>query len=186
MFNTGLGIITPRLMRTWHAYTADRRGLAAVEFAMVAAPFFLLIFGLLEVCVLFVISTIMEHAVAEASRQIRTGQAQENGFNEQNFRTSVCERFMGMLDCDAKLHIDVKALSGFSAANIDMPIDNDGKFDDNGFSYDPGGPNDIVAVRVFYEWSLMTPFMTAPLANMAGSKYLVQANAVFRNEPFGD
>lgn len=186
MFNTGLGIITPRLMRAWHAYTADRRGVAAVEFALVAAPFFLLIFGLLEVCILFLISTIMEHAVSEASRQIRTGQAQTKGFNEQNFRASVCDKFMGILDCDARLHIDVKALSGFSAANIDMPIDEDGKFDADGFTYNPGGPNDIVAVRVFYEWSLMTPFMTAPLANMADSKFLVQANAVFRNEPFGD
>ena len=186
MIYTGLGIITPRIMRTWQAYANDRRGLAAVEFAMVAAPFFLLIFGLLEVCVLFIVSTIMEHAVAEASRQIRTGQAQENGFNEQNFRTSVCDRFMGILDCDAKLHIDVKALNGFSAANIDLPIDADGKFDEDGFTYDPGGPNDIVAVRVFYEWNLMTPVMSAPLANMAGSKFLVQANAVFRNEPFGD
>ena len=60
MFYTGLGIITPRIMRTWQAYAKDRRGLAAVEFAMVAAPFFLLIFGLLEICVLFVVSTIME------------------------------------------------------------------------------------------------------------------------------
>jgi|TARA_R110002020_G_scaffold406378_2_gene616506 Flp pilus assembly protein TadG len=186
MFYTGLGIITPRIMRTWQAYANDRRGAAAVEFAMIAAPFFLLIFGLLEICVLFIVSTIMEHAVAEASRQIRTGQAQGSGFNEQNFRTAVCDRFMGMLDCDAKLHIDVKALSGFSAAQIDMPLDADGNFDDGNFAYDPGGPNDIVAVRIFYEWNLMTPLMSIPLANMAGSKHLVQANAVFRNEPFGD
>ena len=186
MFNTCFGILTPRMMRTWKAYAEDRRGVAAVEFAMVAAPFFLLIFGLLEVCVLFIVSTIMEHAVVEASRQIRTGQAQESGFNEQNFRTSVCDRLMDMLDCDAKLHIDVKSLDGFSSVNIDMPIDEEGKFDDDGFTYDPGGPNEIVAVRIFYEWSLLTPLMTAPLANMEGSKYLVQANAVFRNEPFGD
>tara|TARA_R110001606_G_scaffold132677_1_gene268638 strand:+ start:382 stop:942 length:561 start_codon:yes stop_codon:yes gene_type:complete len=186
MSKTCFGILTPRIKRSWQAYANDRRGLAAVEFAMVAAPFFLLIFGLLEVCILFFISTIMEHAVSEASRQIRTGQAQTKGFNEQNFRAAVCDDFMGMLDCDARLHIDVKALSGFSAANIDMPIDENGKFDADGFTYNPGGPNDIVAVRVFYEWSLMTPFMTAPLANMADSKFLVQANAVFRNEPFGD
>jgi Flp pilus assembly protein TadG len=185
MLNNRFGILAPRLLAKWNAYTHDRRGLAAVEFAMVAAPFFLLIFGLLEICVLFLISTVMEHAVQEASRQIRTGQAQESGFNEQNFRTLVCDKFFGMLDCDDKLHIDVAAIGNFGAANLTSPIDADGEFDDGGFDYDPGGPNDIVAVRVFYEWNLITPVMTAPLANMADSKYLVQSNAVFRNEPFG-
>ncbi|MEQ8301194.1 MAG: pilus assembly protein [Hyphomonas sp.] len=186
MFNSCFGIYAPRLMAKWNAYAQDRRGAAAVEFAMVAIPFFLLVFGLLEVCLLFIVSTVLEHAVQEASRQIRTGQAQESGFNEQNFRTSVCDKFFGLLNCDDGLHIDVKAIDNFGAANLTSPIDADGEFDDDGFEYDPGGPNDIVAVRVFYEWNLITPVLTAPLANMADSKYLVQGNAVFRNEPFGD
>lgn len=186
MTSSRLGIIAPRLLAKWNAYTEDRRGVAAVEFAMVAVPFFLLVFGLLEVCLLFIVATIMEHAVQEASRQIRTGQAQESGFNEQDFRTTVCDKFFGMLDCDDKLHIDVKAIDNFSAANLSSPIDGDGEFNDGDFSYDPGGPNDIVAVRVFYEWNLITPILTAPLANMNGSKYVVQGNAVFRNEPFGN
>ncbi|WP_373002316.1 TadE/TadG family type IV pilus assembly protein [Hyphomonas sp.] len=179
-------ILASRLKASWNAYASDRRGAAAVEFAMVAIPFFLLIFGLLEVCLMFLVSTVLEHSVADASRQIRTGQAQESGFDETNFRQSVCGSFFGLLDCDDKLHIDVKSLDEFGAASFERPVDLDGNFDDAGFAYEPGGPNEIVAVRVFYEWRLMTPFITAPLSNMAGSKYLVQANAVFRNEPFGD
>ena len=186
MFNSRFGLLAPRFMAKWTAYADDRRGVTAVEFAMVAVPFFLLVFGLLEVCLLFIVSTVMEHAIQEASRQIRTGQAQESGFNEQNFRTTVCDKFFGLLDCDDKLHIDVQAIDNFGAANLTSPINADGDFDDGGFTYDPGGPNDIVAVRVFYEWNLITPVLTAPLANMNGSKYVVQGNAVFRNEPFGD
>jgi len=180
------GTLASRFKASWNAYARDRRGAAAVEFAMVAIPFFLLIFGLLEVCLMFLVSTVLEHSVADASRQIRTGQAQESGFNEVNFRASVCGNFFGLLDCDEKLHIDVKSLNGFGSASLERPLDVDGNFDEAGFAYEPGGPNEIVAVRVFYEWRLMTPFITAPLSNMAGSKYLVQANAVFRNEPFGD
>lgn len=186
MVSFRFGILASRLNAAWNRYASDRRGAAAVEFAMVAIPFFLLIFGLLEVCLIFLVSTVLEHAVADASRQIRTGQAQESGFNEMNFRESVCDSFFGLLDCDEKLHIDVKSLDEFGAANFERPLDLDGNFDDGDFAYEPGGPNDIVAVRVFYEWRLMTPFITAPLSNMTGSKYLVQANAVFRNEPFGD
>jgi Flp pilus assembly protein TadG len=186
MFNCCFGILTPRLMARWNNYAKDRRGAAAVEFAMIALPFFLLIFGLLEICLLFIVSTVLEHSVTEASRQIRTGQAQEGGFNEQNFRNSVCAKFFGLLDCDAKLHIDVKSLTGFGQTDLSSPIDEDGNFDDQGFAYEPGGPNDIVAVRVFYEWNLMTPVLSTPMSNMSGSKYLIQSNAVFRNEPFGD
>ncbi|KCZ92760.1 TadE/TadG family type IV pilus assembly protein [Hyphomonas johnsonii] len=180
------GLLSPRLKAKWRSYASDHRGLAAVEFAMVAVPFFFLIFGLLEVCIIFIVSTVLEHAVSEASRQIRTGQAQESGFNEQNFRQTVCDKLLDMIDCDAKLYIDVKALNGFSETAIDLPIDGSGNFDDTGFDYKPGGPNDIVAVRVFYEWHLLTPIISAPLANLAGSRRLLQANAVFRNEPFGD
>ncbi len=84
------------------------------------------------------------------------------------------------------MHIDVQALTNFGGAETDLPLDADGAVDESGFGFDPGGPNEIVAVRAFYEWDLMTPIMSAPLANMDGSKHLLQANAVFRNEPYGE
>ena len=125
-------------------------------------------------------------AISEASREIRTGQAQEAGFSEQDFRDAICSELFGLLDCGSNLHIDVRKLSGFGSASTDMPLDSDGNFDETGFGFDPGGANDVVAVRVFYEWTLLNPILSAPLVNMNGSKHLIQANAVFRNEPFGD
>lgn len=179
------GLLAPRMRCKWDAWCEDRRGAAAVEFAIIAVPFFFLIFGLLEVCLLFIMSTVLEHAISETSRQIRTGQAQENGFTEVEFRQSVCDQLFDLLDCDSRLHIDVQSISGFGAANMTSPLDGDGNFDESGFGYNPGKANEIVAVRVFYEWNLMTPALSMPLSNMAGNKHLIQANTVFRNEPFG-
>ena len=51
--------LSARLRSRWQAFAKDRRGAAAVEFAMIAAPFFFLIFGLLEVCLIFIMTTIM-------------------------------------------------------------------------------------------------------------------------------
>lgn len=180
------GILAMRLRRKFAAWATERRGATAVEFALIAAPFFFIVFGLMEVCLLFIMSTVLEHAVSEASREIRTGQAQEAGFSEVDFRTSVCDEMFGLMGCDSNLHIDVQKLSGFGAANLDMPIDADGNFDESGFAFQPGSANDIVAVRVYYEWTLVTPLMSKPLANLANGKHLLQASAVFRNEPFGD
>ncbi|MFN3910563.1 TadE/TadG family type IV pilus assembly protein [Hyphomonas sp.] len=177
--------LTARMSARWKRFADDRRGAAAVEFALIAAPFFFLIFGLLEVCMIFIMSTVMEHAVSEAARPLRTGEAQEAAMTQVQFRQSVCNEMFEMLDCDARLYIDVRTVSDFASSPIGSALDGSGDVDDTDFMYDPGGPNDIVAVRVFYEWDLITPYISQPLRNMGGNRHLLQANAVFRNEPFG-
>jgi|TARA_X000001316_G_scaffold12158_1_gene5875 Flp pilus assembly protein TadG len=180
------GIIAPRLRAKLERWCQDRRGATAVEFAIVAAPFFFLIFGLMEVCMVFILSTVLEHALGEAARKIRTGQAQDNRFTIIEFRNEVCSNFYNMLECDERLYIDVRSLDNFSAADLTSPLDGDGEIDDSDFKYDPGAANDVVAVRVMYEWKLMTPWVSAPLSTLPNNRHLLQANAVFRNEPFGD
>ncbi len=177
--------LTARLRRRWESFADDRRGAAAVEFALIAAPFFFLIFGLLEVCLIFIMSTVMEHAVGEASRSLRTGEGQQAGITSAQFRDDVCAELMDLLDCDSRLHIDVRTASNFGSTPSGTPLDANGEFDDSGFTFQAGGANDIVAVRVFYEWDLITPFISQPLQNMSGNKHLLQTSAVFRNEPYG-
>ena len=177
--------LVARLQSRWQQFAENRRGAAAVEFALIAAPFFFLIFGLLEVCLIFIMSTVMEHAVAEAARPLRTGEAQQAGMTDVQFRQSLCGEVFGILECDARLSIDVRTVTNFAASPIGAPIDGEGELDDDDFRFEPGGPNDIIAVRAFYEWDLITPLMSKPLANMSGDRHLLQASAVFRNEPFG-
>ena len=111
------GVIAPRLHRKLQDWASERRGAVAVEFALIAIPFFFIVFGLLEVCLLFIMSTVLEHSISEASREIRTGQAQEAGFSEQDFRDAICSELFGLLDCGSNLHIDVRKLSGFGSAS---------------------------------------------------------------------
>ncbi len=179
------GMMAPRWLARFRAWSKDNRGLAAVEFALIAMPFFFLIFGLLEVCVLFIMAAILEHGVNEAARGIRTGELQQNGFGQVAFKQAVCDEMFELLDCNSKLRFDVKTFSSFGATNNPPVLDADGNLDDSGFSFSPGGANDIVVVRVFYEWDLITPVMSAPLANMSGGRRLLQATVAFRNEPFG-
>lgn len=180
-FHTNL---TVAMRERWTAFAAERRGSTAVEFALIAAPFFFLIFGLLEVCLIFVMSTILEHSIAEASRPLRTGEAQTAGMTQEEFRLVVCSRLFDLLDCSSNLHVDVRVLNNFGAMPAGAPLDGAGNFTEAGFGFAPGGPNEIVAVRAFYEWSLITPVMSMPLKNMGGDKHLLQTAAVFRNEPF--
>ncbi len=180
------GIIAPRLHARVQHWAHNQSGVAAVEFAMIAIPFFFLIFGLLEVCVLFAMSAILEHGISEASRQIRTGQLQSNGFGEVAFKNAVCAELFDLMDCDSSLRIDVKTFDNFASTENPDPIDPDsGDLNDEDFEFSPGDANEIVVVRVFYEWDLIVPVMSAPLANMSGNRRLLQSTVAFRNEPFG-
>ena len=62
--------------RSLRRFGRARRGSAAVEFAMVILPFFMLTFGLAEVAMLGFAQTSLDFAVSETARQIRTGRAQ--------------------------------------------------------------------------------------------------------------
>ena len=185
MTDQQFGLWAPRLRKQLEAYCAAQRGAAAVEFALIAIPFFFIIMGLLEVCLIFIMSTVIQASITDSSRQLRTGQAQSSGFTANDFRTEICSHFFGLMGCDEKLHVDVQTITDFSLADLSSPVgEGDDEFDDSGFVYDPGGREDIVLVRVFYEWDLITPMITAPLVNLGDGIHVIQVNAVFRNEPF--
>lgn len=189
-----IGVFAPRWQKRLEAFAEDKRGIAAVEFALIAMPFFFLIFSLLEVCVIFIMSSILEHAASEASRQIRTGQIQTAGHADSAtakaaFLTDVCAELYGLMSCNnGKLMIDVQKFDSFDSTS-GQSLSFDGStsdLDDSGFGFDTGAQNEIVVIRVFYEWDLIIPIMSAPLDNMNGSnRRLLQATVAFRNEPFG-
>lgn len=190
------GVFAARWQKRLDRYAADKRGIAAVEFALIAMPFFFLIFGLLEVCVIFIMSSILEHAATEAARQIRTGQLQTGGLADpaDKFRTDLCNELLSLLSCDADvLMLDVQTFNTFSTTGSSAVTYNDsshatdpGGVNSDSFGFAAGGQNEIVVIRVFYEWELIVPVLSAPLSNMDGNRRLLQSTVAFRNEPFGN
>jgi Flp pilus assembly protein TadG len=164
-------------------FARDTNGASAVEFAMVATPFFMLLFGILEIALVFFASAIIEDGVAEASRDIRTGQFQSAGMNEDDFRAAICQRIDVIADC-GRLRVDVRTFDDFSSSQFGDPQGGDGELDDSGFTFQPGDAGDVVVVRVFYDWPLLGPGFINGLANMPGNRRLISSATAFRNEPF--
>lgn len=173
-----------RRQSTLETVAKAKRGTAAVEFALLAAPFLFMVVGLIEISLLYITASILDHAAGEAARQIRTGQVQQRGDDAAAFRTLVCDEIAAVARCDSDLRIDVRTFSSFAAADFAPPIDPDTGLFAETENFIAGGPNQIVVVRVFYEWNMATPGMGALLGNMAGGRRLVQSTVVFRNEPF--
>ena len=187
MFDATRNRIVARMRRLMQGRLARRfvrqqEGAAAVEFALVAAPFLALTFAILETAMVFFAGQTLEAASADSARLIMTGQAQSAGFSQAQFKTAVCARIYGLFDCTNGLYVDVKSYSSFAAVNTAQPISN-GQFNTT-MSYSPGDVGDIVVVSLYYQWPIYVSMLGNNLANLNGGNRLLTATAVFRVEPY--
>ena len=90
-----------------------------------------------------------------------------------------------MFDCTSGISVDVQSYSSFASVNIANPIDGAKNFT-NPNNYSPGGPGDIVVVRLFYQWPVYVSLLGFNLQNISGGKRLLAATAAFRNEPYSN
>lgn len=159
-------------------------GAAAVEFAIVAVPFFALLFAIIELALVFWAGQVLETAAHDASRLIMTGQAQSQNFDQTRFKQELCARVLGLFSCNS-FKIDVRTYGAFASANLGKPTYKpNGQIDDSGFTYQTGGPGDIVVVRVMYEWPLILRTFGLDLADTPAGKRLLMSAVAFRNEPY--
>jgi Flp pilus assembly protein TadG len=159
-------------------------GAAAVEFALVAAPFLALTFAILETAMVFFAGQYLEAVASDSARLIMTGQAQTAGFSQADFKTAVCARVTGLFDCANGLNIDVKTYSTFSSVSNTPPVTN-GQLVTTNMGYIPGGPGCIVVVSLYYQWPIYVSMFGDNLSSLNGNKRLLVATSVFRNEPYG-
>lgn len=171
--------IRPRRRR----FGADASGAAAVEFAIVALPFFALVFAIVETALVFFASLVLDNGVAEAGRLIRTGQVQAQDLDADAFRERVCAKTAGVIKCEDGIMLDVRTYPDFGSIRFGKPIDEDGNVVED-FDYQPGAGGSIVVVRAFYEWPSFVPSLFGGEAELANGNRLLAAATTFRNEPF--
>jgi Flp pilus assembly protein TadG len=165
-------------------------GAAAVEFALVAVPFFLLLFGTIELALIFLLATSLENATDIAARQVRTGQLQTaGGATTQTFKTLVCQN-LGWLqgDCTNNLFVDARVYQSFQAVTPPSPITTkNGKttFDPTKLTFAIGNAGDIVVVRTYYTWPIIVPLVSKALQSLSDGHMVLSSVAAFRNEPYG-
>jgi len=178
-----------RTLRSLAARAAGRSargesGSVIVEFALIAPMFFFLMFVIAETALVFIAEQVMDNAVFETARLIRTGQAQNGGMTKEGFKTQVCNRIAVFIDCDsADFYLDVRSFATFADMEFGVPVDDEDEYEDQG-QYIAGGPDDIVVVRVYYQWPTNKIFGALSLQNLSNGKRLIGSFAAFRNEPY--
>lgn len=181
------GDLTHGLLRQTRRLIHNDDGVTAIEFGLLAFPFFGIIGAIMQTSLVFLASQVLESAVHDASRAIRTGQAQTANMTLEQFRTDICDRLYGMFsDCDG-LHVRVNVVTNFQSATVSTPLSTscaapcDWTEDE---SFAPGAGKSVVLVQVYYRYPIIVQLGVLGMANMADGRRLMGSAAVFQNEPF--
>jgi Flp pilus assembly protein TadG len=176
----------PAAIRTaMRRFRRNRRGSAAVEFALVAPVFFALLFAIIETALVFFAGQVLETGVQDSGRLFFTNQANCTGMTQADFKQNVCDRVSVLLSCSG-IDIDVRSYAAGTAITITDPINASGNYAGN-FVYQPpacNNPDQTVVVRGFYQWPLFVTGLGYNIANInrgsTTSKRLLAATSAFR------
>lgn len=174
-----IGKTPPRPIRgLWR----DRRGATAVEFALIAFPFFGLIMGCIELAIVLFAGVSLDLATAKVSRELRTGLATK-ATTSAVFITKVCNEMAWLgSDCTSKLRVDARTFTNFKLVTQAPDVIVDGKFAN--MQYTLGGSSQIQLVRVYYTWPMFSPLLKPGFGTLSGGETVLSSIIVFRNEPF--
>jgi Flp pilus assembly protein TadG len=175
-------------------FVRDRSGATAIEFTILAIPFSLLVFAILESCISFAGQQVMSNVADDIARQLRTGQikASDPTFTQAKLKEMVCEKLEIMVaDGCLGLNVDLRSFDTFEEAAA-LRIEylgsskDDRRLAPSNFTFDPGPALSKNVLRVFYEWPVITDFMRASMSNLKDGKTLHFATVTWQNEPFDD
>lgn len=163
----------------------DRRGATAIEFAILAIPFIMLVFAVLESAVSFTAEQVMANATDKLARKIRTGEIKPATTDQAAFRALLCADIAVFVPAGCpNLKFDLQSYAKFSDVPKSIPYSSPGVIDASGFKYAPGGAGTINNLRVIYEWPVITDIMKSKLAGLKDGKILLYTSTTWQNEPF--
>lgn len=175
-------------------FLRDPSGSTAIEFVLLALPFSLLVFAIIESCIAFAGQQVLTNAVDDVARQFRTGQLRIESSTtpeaaKKLVEKMICDRFEVFVakGCEG-LQIDLQTYASYEeAAKVRIPFIYDAKgnrsLKKTDFKATPGPSLSKNMLRAFYEWPVITNYM---LSNLQGGKILMFAASVWQNEPFNN
>lgn len=156
------------------------QGVAAVEFALIAPILFSLLFGIIDLALMFWVNLSMQYAVREGTRYAVTGQS------ELDPNAAAQQRYIAVIE-----KIKLSSMGMYDQLNPRITVTNYGNDGSNARTsiYDPaapsstifGGPGDIIVLQLNdCTWTKLT--VLAPF--FKDGKYIFNVATTMRNEAF--
>ena len=176
--------MTLQLRQSAGRFRRDRRGVAAVEFALLAPMLFALVFGTIEAGWTMVQTIMLDRALDTTIRSLRIGSLSNP--TQQSVRAAICAEARVLADCETTLALEFIPI--VSAASY--PADTARCLDRSGalnpvLRFDAGARSQTVFVRACFVVEPLTPGLALGLAlpkDETGA-YRIVAKSGFVNEP---
>lgn len=164
-------------------FARDRSGAAALEFAILAPLFFIMLFAIFECCITFAAKQVITNATDDLARQMRTGRIRTDDVTPSSLHQMFCDRMPAFFaeGCPG-LRVDLRTFETFEeiVAEFDKGII------PAGYKADLGPALSKNVMRVFYEWPAIMTLITDRMTDPKDGKSLLFATATWQNEPFGE
>ena len=157
----------------------DLSAVTAVEFAILAMPFFGLLFVIAETCYIAFVQNVLEETTKDAGRKLMTGRSANISNAAQFLSLEVCPSLPAFLSCSS-MTIQVRQQNLTSAYQV--AANNGGAFLPLPATplFCPGRPGSTTLIDVAYNLDTFTNFL--PTSTGSTSRQLV-AHYYFKNEP---
>lgn len=176
----------------------DEDGATAVEFGLIALPFFMLLLGILGVCQMFFWIFTSENAVWTASRDMRTGAYQTAAAGspyaglsgdalKTAFRSQICKQTVNFNDCFNNSVVLVQSTNLGGTINAPQCTTASNALvasADAMAAFSAGAQSSVVMVTLCYAWAFGGKLPFLPVAKLSNGAYLIEASAVFETEPY--
>lgn len=165
------------------AFVREERGATAVEFAILAFPFFAFILTILDVAVMMFVERSVKAGTDQHARYVRTGRIPDS-VTANDFRKCLCRSyFFSFVACD-DVKVDLRTLAKWGAPPQTPRDANDNTVDDDGFQFDAGGESEIKLLSVYVTWPRLTPIGAQAGSQTADGRFVITSRSAFRTEPY--
>jgi hypothetical protein len=176
-----------KISKTSRRFAKDASGATAVEFGIVALPFFMMVFGIINIGMYYYTVNSVDRGLEDATRRIRTGELQNCSASVGDFKTLMCNSASSYIDCN-KLNLLIQsapdwgglALQSCTSAGALTPGSGTPGQDLADLA---GNQNAVVLITACYQWETAKylPFLTL---GDSTNGLIIQSTSAFRTEPF--
>jgi Flp pilus assembly protein TadG len=170
-------------------FKTQEDGATAIEFAMVAGPFFLIVFMLIGFAMFFFVMNSLDKGMDQTSRKIRTGEAQKANMTVNDFKQQVCSAAGDWIKCN-KVQVFVQKYPDWTSVTPKNCLNADGSIVTNTASGSDliatysGTSSEIVIVTTCYKWEFAQQIPYVNMGNMTDHSMMMQSSTAFRTEPY--
>lgn len=179
--------MTRNRRRLFATFVTNRLGAVAAEFALLALPFFAILFAIFQIGVIFLAENELETATELTARQLLTGQGQAAGLTSSQFISGLCSNLPVFFSCSGVM-VDLVATTTFASANVDLTpptltYNAQGQVT-NSWNFQTGGTGSVLVLRVIYQFPVYINLLGLNLANLPNGTHRMMTTSVFAVEPY--